>query len=146
MKSHARKYRNTGPHGARADMIDITGQRFGLWTAIRPGPPAVCPGGAHAPLRWWCRCACGAMGLVYSRHLRLGLSMKCRGCLHVEQRTSAAAQHPDAVYGVCTWCGREAERKKKHFECGACERTACRNGRDSEGRPIAKGKRFVVSP
>lgn len=44
---------------------------------------------------------------------------------------------------VCRWCGRR-HRYQTPFECGACARTAIRNGRDADGRPIARARRKAM--
>ena len=57
--------------------IDITGQRFGRWTAL-------CPVGADRNgRRWLCRCSCGAERPVSAHNLRSGKSLSC-GCVHHE--------------------------------------------------------------
>jgi len=57
-----------------AEFKDITGQRFGLWVAKRPGGTA--PG---AGTLWVCRCDCGRTSVVSGRTLRNGRSRSC-GC------------------------------------------------------------------
>lgn len=63
------------------NLIDISGQRFGRWTALRRIPPAK-PGGC----KWVCQCDCGAEREVYLSHLRRGASRSC-GCFAVEAHT-----------------------------------------------------------
>lgn len=50
--------------------IDITGQRFGKYTAIE----------FVSPRRWRCVCDCGRESLLRSRDLRKSLATKCRAC------------------------------------------------------------------
>jgi hypothetical protein len=54
--------------------IDLTGQRFGRWTAIHRLPKS----------NWLCRCDCGTEGAVKLSDLCIGRSQSC-GCLRNEQ-------------------------------------------------------------
>jgi hypothetical protein len=65
-------------------LIDIEGQQFGRWTALR----FVGRRGPHQ--MWRCRCQCGETRDVAGAHLRRGGSQSC-GCLRRE-RTSAATR------------------------------------------------------
>lgn len=62
--------------------VDISGQKFGRWTAIkRVGTKA---GGAL----WLCKCECGNTGEVRSNALRTGNSKSC-GCYNVDVHRQA---------------------------------------------------------
>jgi hypothetical protein len=54
--------------------LDLSGQRFGRLTAVRPA------GKYGRCVRWLCRCDCGQHVEVVSRNLRSGNSRSC-GCL-----------------------------------------------------------------
>lgn len=58
-------------------LIDITGQRFGRWTAISKSARA---GDSHP--HWLCRCDCGTERVVAGGNLRSGGSVSC-GCLRL---------------------------------------------------------------
>ena len=57
---------------------DLTGQRFGLWTALRRYDVRHYRGGGQT-IRWWCRCECGVEQAVLVGALRDGTSQSC-GC------------------------------------------------------------------
>lgn len=61
-------------------MKDISGQRFGLLTAIRPTNERC----GHFVV-WECRCDCGNTKLVAGSNLRRGLVRSC-GCLRKQPR------------------------------------------------------------
>lgn len=109
--------------------------------------------------RWRVVCSCGRRDEADSRELlgyhsggKLVLKTRCTHC-RCESQRGAAALVAWAVPGKCSWCQRSAstgrgkpQRKPgPSCECAACERAAVRNGRDSTGRPVAKGKRRVLS-
>src|SRR4051812_39825317 len=56
-----------------AQLIDLTGQCFGHWTALAP----ILSG--RGLTRWRCRCDCGTEREVIGVHLRYGRSRSC-GC------------------------------------------------------------------
>jgi hypothetical protein len=75
--------------------IDLTGQTFVRWTVLSPD---VFETGA---MLWNCRCDCGTLRAVNSRHLRAGRSLSC-GCYKLEaQTTHGLHKHP--MYR--TWAG-----------------------------------------
>lgn len=57
--------------------IDITGQRFGRLTVIKPVESK------NKLTRWLCMCSCGKQVIVATRSLRRGDTRSC-GCLHTE--------------------------------------------------------------
>jgi hypothetical protein len=123
-------------HEKRNDLIDISGQRFGRYVALRLAPPQSSGAGHRYPSCWICRCDCGAIRYVLSIALRTGKSNGCRDC-------AAAAKRVPDEQRFCQWCKRSTGDSGKPRECGACERRALRNGRDADGRPVARGKLFV---
>ena len=56
-------------------MIDLTNQRFGKLTAIRPA----CKD-HRGEYKWLCKCDCGNETVVYGSHLRKGDTVSC-GCV-----------------------------------------------------------------
>lgn len=88
--------------------IDITGHRFGLWTALRYGHSK--PQGAI----WVCRCDCGTQREILSSVLRRGASTSC-GCI-----TGDLISQAMKVNFICKIedCGRTADAKQfcdKHY-------------------------------
>lgn len=62
--------------------IDIVGQKFGHWLALKEGPPKTYPTGrTHRTMV--CQCDCGAEGIVELGDLRSGHSKSC-GCYRRE--------------------------------------------------------------
>ena len=57
--------------------VDISGERFGRWVALRRGVPS---------RKWLCRCDCGTEKLVAGPSLRAGGSLSC-GCLVMDINT-----------------------------------------------------------
>jgi hypothetical protein len=74
-----------GPHAK-----DITGQTFGLLTAIRPA------GRARRAVTWLCRCACGRDHVANGPQLRNGETTNC-GCV----REANSHQPRDITCAVC---------------------------------------------
>lgn len=65
--------------GQNGNVLNLTGQRFGLWTAISPGSRTYRGWSTH----WLCRCDCGTEREVVTGNLRRGLSTSC-GCRNRE--------------------------------------------------------------
>jgi len=85
--------------------LDLTGQRFGRWLAIRPN------GKARKYILWLCKCDCGIERNVRSSHLVSGESNSC-GCLAKDLSRERAIAQPirlshgkrrSSIYYV--WCG-----------------------------------------
>lgn len=83
--------------------IDITGQRFGRWTALRPDRS---DGGRW---RWVCRCDCGTVSSLRGAQLRFRDTQSC-GCLSRETTRRLMTTHghtlgraPSKAYVV--WAG-----------------------------------------
>lgn len=73
-----------------APRVDLTGQVFGRWIALRPAP-STRPG----VTLWLCRCWCGTIRAVRTIHLTGAASRSC-GCLarEREQRPRASIEPP----------------------------------------------------
>ena len=61
-------------------MVDITGEKYGRLTAIRPTEKR-----QNGKVVWLCECECGNETLVTSNRLRSGNTSSC-GCLYTETR------------------------------------------------------------
>lgn len=94
---------------------DLTGQRFGRWTAIE------CTGrNKSGGAMWLCRCDCGTVRVIDGRSLRDGTSKSC-GCLSKELSKNRKTNYKhggksDRLYGV--WNGikdRCYNPKSKHY-------------------------------
>lgn len=59
-----------------ANLIDLTGQKFGKWTVLGKGTTT---SKYHHP-RWLCKCDCGNQHEVLGGALRSGLSLQCKKC------------------------------------------------------------------
>lgn len=110
--------------------VDITGQKFGLWTVV-----------ARAPKRkqgnaiWWCRCECGAENAVSGGELKAGLSKSC-GCRRAECNRLKAAKH--VTHGLS---------HTPEYTCWGSMRHRCRNPKSSKyadygGRGISVCERW----
>jgi hypothetical protein len=103
--------------------IDITGQRFGRWTAI-----------SYADSVWTCRCDCGTERRVVGKTLRNGSSKSC-GCYNAEVAGRHLRKH-----GM-------AHRTNVEYKAWCQMRTRCmnRNGKnwaDYGGRGIEVCERW----
>jgi hypothetical protein len=114
--------------GTRA--LELAGRTFGELLVVRLG--VIRPREPHV---WWLvRCSCGREEETRANQLVHGTKRRCRACQAAAACTSPAARAPGATRGRCSWCPRTP--KKWPFECDACNRQACRAGRDATGRPI----------
>lgn len=85
-------------------MKDISGQKFGMWTAIKPAGK-----NKYGAYMWLCRCDCGNYKTVVGHTLRRGTSTNC-GCVR-EAFFNSGKNKPnlkhggkkDRLYGV--WIG-----------------------------------------
>lgn len=75
--------------------IDLTGQRFHMWTVIGREPNRVDKNG-HIKVMWLCRCDCGVTRSVDTGSLRSGKSKSC-GCYRsdVTTRQNSKWRHTD---------------------------------------------------
>ena len=69
-----------------AELIDLTGQRFGRLTVIEKAGPS------QSGTKWVCRCDCGNEVRVSGKYLRNGQTSSC-GCLHKEQLSERSKTH-----------------------------------------------------
>ncbi len=87
--------------------VDLTGKKFGKWTAIRRGPKVR----SGDSVRWVCRCACGFEKLVASRDLRNNASNGCRTCMGKALSVRLLKHHHNKTHGFShsrfydTWRG-----------------------------------------
>lgn len=80
-------------------MIDISGQRFGFWVALK------CVGkNKSGQTQWLCQCECGSQKIVTSNSLRTGNSTSC-GCNHKPDLTGQK-------FGKLTVIGLETNKSK----------------------------------
>lgn len=78
------------------NLIDLTGQRFGMWTVIQRAETS-----KAGQTRWLCRCDCGTAKAVQGCHLRGGKSICC-GCENnkrlSEWNRTAKRKHGGAIH------------------------------------------------
>ena len=67
---------------------DITGVKFGRWTALN----CVSKSGKGGPTLWRCKCECGSESAVQAGALKRGASLSC-GCLAVELKIRQSTVH-----------------------------------------------------
>jgi len=72
---------------------DLTGQRFGRLTVIRPDRPRR----PNNRARWWCRCDCGTEKSILHGSLKFGTAVSC-GCYQREVNRAAHTKH--GFYGT----------------------------------------------
>lgn len=77
---------------ANLNKQDITGQRFGRLTAVRPTEERDTAGS----IIWECQCDCGGTGRYSVNVLRKGMVRSC-GCLYKESRPSCSSYRRDVV-------------------------------------------------
>ena len=120
--------------------IDLTGQRFGMWTVIEESTERDAAGG----IMWKCQCDCGTMRNVSGASLRKGKSTCCGcvkqnqnadmigqkfGMLTVIERTSEKSRNGSIVWRCKCDCGNECIRstsilhKKEMHSCGCYNKT-----------------------
>jgi hypothetical protein len=68
--------------GSDNELRDVTGQRFNKLTAIEVA--------SRSPVKWLCRCDCGARTVVSSASLRRGKTKSC-GLAEWEERTGISS-------------------------------------------------------
>ena len=72
-------------------LLDLSEQRFGRWTVLRPAPRRHYKTG-RPETYWLCRCDCGVESPVQTNSLRRGESQSC-GCLQREVTSATNATH-----------------------------------------------------
>lgn len=73
--------------------IDITGEQYGLWTALEP---------SNQSGKWKCQCVCGTIKDVYTSNLRSGKTHSC-GCHAKSVNSARMSTHNESkskLYGV----------------------------------------------
>jgi hypothetical protein len=73
--------------------IDISGEQFGRWTALR----------FVGPRHWLCRCECGTEKAVDGSSLRRGISHGCIKCHTSQGKTRRHGQKNSRLYNI--WAG-----------------------------------------
>ena len=95
--------------------IDVAGQKFGKWTAIRPTGEKT----KNGTNIWLCECECGNVGFVSINNLRSGSSKSC-GCISKERMSRLNYKHGgknERLYMVwSTMLRRCRDTKTKDFE------------------------------
>jgi 5-methylcytosine-specific restriction endonuclease McrA len=122
---------------------DITGQTFGLWTAVERAPNL---GRATA---WTCRCSCGNRVAVQAGNLFSGKSKSC-GCALVPDLTgqrfaklTVLSRAPNREDGKTRWncrcdCGSELVVRRKHLVAGGVSSCGCLRSPDLSGRVFGR--------
>jgi hypothetical protein len=64
-------------------ILDLTGQRFGRWTAVERTADHVATSGRRYA-QWLCRCDCGNIRAVDQSNLRCGNSSSCGCCIQIK--------------------------------------------------------------
>lgn len=70
-----------------AQLVDLTGQRFGRLVVLERGADYVSPQGRKV-VRWRCKCDCGNIKDISATHLKKGDCQSC-GCFHQERLVEA---------------------------------------------------------
>ncbi len=70
---------------SKAQLVDLTGKRFGKLIVLSRASDHVLPGGNHKPA-WNCKCDCGNNIIATSEHLTSGMTTSC-GCYALEYRS-----------------------------------------------------------
>ena len=85
---------------------DLTGQRFGRWTALQYADTTI-----YGKGKWLCQCDCGTIRAVFTENLKSGKTQSC-GCWNSEQAKKHCKDmakhnlHKTPIYRV--WCGMKA--------------------------------------
>ncbi len=93
-----------------ADLIDLTGKRFGRLTVIEKMPPRY---KNKTAAFWRCKCDCGRETIVIGRSLRVGLTKSC-GCIQSEMMSNTINDLSGKRYGDNVTVIRRAD-----FDCVA---------------------------
>src|SRR5262249_60705733 len=107
-------------------LIDLSGQRFGGWTAVAVHPERFRRCSVPYVL-WLCRCDCGTERLVLGNNLRRGMSTNC-GCIRREKLKKRSTKHGmrwTRVYWI--WCAMLQRcfnpNDKRYADYGGCGST-----------------------
>lgn len=125
-----------------AKFFDLTGMMVGKIKIARFAYSKLV--GGQKRTFWVCLCnKCGSESTQKTEDIKKLRGIGCAVCLY----KTYAAKVSWAERGWCSWCLPERRKAGNTLhECKACERTAQRNGRSPDGRPIAKIARPVNDP
>ena len=132
-------------HGAGAPSLWMVGKRFGLVVITGRSITNAGPDGV-----WLLRCDCGREDTARTRELNLDQKSMCTHC-KLERQRGPAGRVEWAEHGKCSWCGGPSETRARAsktgsaYECIRHTRMAHRNGRQPDGRPIARYEQRAVS-
>jgi len=122
----------------KPDLVDLTGQRFGNWTALRVAKEN-CPG-----RRWLCRCECGNEREILTWYLTGGKLLRCWSCSlgsrHVIDLAGktfglwTVLERQKGVSGQAKWvcrcvCGTERSVASQKLRLGRSKSCGCAIGR-----------------
>lgn len=120
-----------------ADLVDMTGQRFGKLTVLRKGKGRYTTGGAHKTT-WICKCDCGNETEVDAEKLRKGHTTSC-GCVRKENKGSRFEDLTGQKFGRLTVIrfipAHERTSKQYHWLC----RCDCGNYTDANASKLKMG-------
>lgn len=101
--------------------IDLTGQRFGMWTVLEETPER----DSSRNIMWKCKCDCGTIRNVSGHSLRRGKSTSC-GCIQLNKNIDMIGQK----FGMLTVIKRviDPSAKRVLWECQCdCGNTCIRS-------------------
>jgi len=94
-------------------LIDLVGKQFSRWTVLSRGPNS-----DAGQTRWFCRCACGTMGLVQAASLKRADGIGSCGCAKLELLIKRSTKHGHATNGISptyhSWAGMKARCLDPH--------------------------------
>lgn len=98
----------------KANLIDLSGKKFGRWTVLRRAPRKDKTG-----IYWFCECACGTLRVVNGASLKNGCSKSC-GCLRNERvrerlSPSNSVDLAGKKFGRLTVLGKSGEKKNGYI-------------------------------
>lgn len=127
-----------------ADFIDMTGQRFGLWSVVR-----FARRDENSGSMWWCRCDCSVAREVARKSLVRGASVSC-GCIRSPDLTGrrfgrlVAGDRILPADGIVRWrcacdCGNETEVTFANLLRGGTRSCGCWHRETSRIRRFTHG-------
>lgn len=99
---------------------DITGQRFGLLTAVRPASLTT-----KGRVQWLCKCDCGKERTVRGDYLKNGHTRSC-GCLVTNPKTSLNSEERGKLRHAATQRWRQS--RQAHLRAYSRERRTTNHG------------------
>lgn len=97
-------------------LLDLTGQRFGLLTAIERAPDGPHP----AQTRWWVMCDCGTRKAVDRSKLRDGSVGSCGGGHHHTGEDAPNWRGSRVSYSAAHYRTRKAKGSATDHTCAEC--------------------------